>query len=144
MDFLVRREERDHISGEGNEENILWREYFRNKSSKCVLRGLVLDEIEGRALRSDDASNSSLAQSGQQGLEAIHEAGVLHCDVKNTLNLMVSADNIIWIDFSLSKSITDMDRRTFAKKAAGEIRLWYWYFKGKRAGTDRTSVTHFK
>lgn len=122
----MRREE-----GEGNEENILWREYFRNKSSKCVLRGLVFDEIKGRALRNDDASNSSLAQSGKQGLEAIHEAGVLHGDVKNVLNMMVSANHIIWIDFSLSKSIADMDHQTFAKKAAGEIRLWDWYFKGK-------------
>jgi len=117
-------------------QNDGWRDYFLNKSGNCILRGLVLDEIvAARHIRDDDASNPDIARSGREGLEAFHERGVLHGDVKNRLNAMVSVseNRVIWIDFSMGEINTNISDTSFARKASREIRLWNRYFKASVA-----------
>lgn len=122
--FLVDPEDNESV------QNKLWKDYFLNASGNCILQGLVLEDIvAARPLCDNDASNFDILQSGREGLKAIHEQGVLHGDVKNTLNAMVSSvpeTRIRWIDFSMAR----IGGASFAKDASREIRLWNRYFRG--------------
>lgn len=71
-----------------------------NKSGNCILQGLVLGEIvKTRHICDNDVSNPDIARSGRKGLEAFRDRGVLHGDVKNRSNAMVSAseNRVIWM-----------------------------------------------
>jgi hypothetical protein len=122
-DFLMDRGYNESI------QNDPWRDYFLNESGNYILQGLVLDEIvAARPILDGDASNLDIAQSGREGLEAIHKQGVLHGDVKNILNAMVlpvPKARIIWVDFSMAH----IGGTSFAKDASREIRLWNRYFR---------------
>jgi len=124
----------------GHNESIqsdTWRHYFFNKSGNCILQGLVLDEIVARHICDNDASNPDIARSGREGLEALHDRGVLHGDVKNRLNAMFSAleNPVIWMDFSMGEIETKIGTTRFTRKASQEIRDWNRCFK---AGTGRS------
>ena len=101
-----------------------------NASRNGVLQGLVLEDIvAARPLCDNDVSNLDILRSGREGLEAIHRQGVLHGDVKNTLNAMVSSvpeTSIHWIDFSMAR----IGGAGFAKDASREIRFRNRYFQG--------------
>jgi tRNA A-37 threonylcarbamoyl transferase component Bud32 len=120
------------VDPEDNEsvQDKLWRDYFLNASGNCILQGLVLEDIvAAQPLCDNDASNFNILQSSREGLKAIHEQGVLHGDVKNTLNAMVLSvpeTRICWIDFSMAR----IGGASFAKDASREIRLWNRYFRG--------------
>ena len=122
--FLVDPEDNESV------QNKLWRDYFLNASGNCILQGLVLEDIvAARPLCDNDVSNLDILRSGREGLKAIHEQGVLHGDVKNTLNamvLLVPETRIRWIDFSMAR----IGGASFAKDASREIRLWNRYFRG--------------
>ncbi|TAQ90798.1 hypothetical protein B7494_g867 [Chlorociboria aeruginascens] len=112
------------------------RDHFLNKSGDYLLQGLVLDEIvAARHICGGDASNLSIARSGREGLEALHQRGVLHGDVKNPLDAMVSVsdNNVIWMDFSMGEINANISDTSFARKASQEIRLWNRYFKASIA-----------
>jgi hypothetical protein len=120
------------------EKDRRWREYFRNEFHECILRGLVLEEVVGRSLRSTDASYRLLAQLGQEALQRIHTAGVLQGDVENALdNVLVTmvpnkakVERIVWIDLSKAEeSSSGIDKREFAKKASVETELWNRMFE---------------
>jgi len=116
-----------------------WKEYFKNphQPKRCILRGLVFDEVAGHTLRYTDTSNGYLLHSGQQALWYIHNTGVLHGDIKNAeKNAFVTGlsdkpdeQQIVWIDFSAAEFSSDMEERMFAKKAAAEIKAWEKLFK---------------
>jgi tRNA A-37 threonylcarbamoyl transferase component Bud32 len=110
-------------------QNGPWRDYFLNESGNYILQGLVLDEIMAAGpILGKDVSNLDIAQSGREGLEAIHKQGVLHGDVKNILNAMllrVPKARIIWIDFSMAH----IGGASFVKDASQEILLWDSYFR---------------
>ena len=110
-------------------QNGPWRDYFLNETGNYILQGLVLDEVMAAGpILGKDVSNLDIAQSGREGLEAIHKQGVLHGDVKNILNAMllrVPKARIIWIDFS----IMYISGTSFAKDTSREIRLWNHYFR---------------
>jgi hypothetical protein len=116
--FLMDRED------DNSERNKLGKDYFSNTSGDYILQGLVLEElVAARPLCDLDASNPRILQSGREGLKALHEKGVLHGDVKNTFNAMVSSTpdtHVIWIDFSMAQ----IGGTRFVKNATREIRLW--------------------
>ena len=129
-DFLTHREHNKSV------HNDPWRDYFLNKSGNCILQGLVLDEIvKTRHICDNDVSNPDIARSGREGLEAFHERGVLHGDVKNRSNAMVSAseNRVIWMDFSMGETNAKISDTSFARKASREIRHWNRYFKSSIA-----------
>ncbi|KAH9204420.1 hypothetical protein DL95DRAFT_471502 [Leptodontidium sp. 2 PMI_412] len=129
-DFLMDRGHNESI------QNDPWRDYFLNKSGNYILQGVVLDEIvAARHICDDDASNFYIARSGREGLEALHERGVLHGDVKNRLNAMVSVsdNNVIWMDFSMGEINANISDTSFARKASREIRHWNRCFKASIA-----------
>ncbi|KFY95266.1 hypothetical protein V500_02863 [Pseudogymnoascus sp. VKM F-4518 (FW-2643)] len=129
-DFLTHRGHNKSI------QNDPWRDYFLNKSGNCILQGLVLDEIvKTRHICDSDISNPDIARSGREGLEAFHERGVLHGDVKNRLNAMVSAseNRVIWVDFSMGETNANISDTSFERKASREIRHWNRYFKSSIA-----------
>jgi serine/threonine protein kinase len=67
-----------------------------NESDGCILQGVVLDEIVGAlSLNHTDGENMAILESGRDGLRALHRRGVLHGDVKNLDNAMVTKDNRI-------------------------------------------------
>jgi tRNA A-37 threonylcarbamoyl transferase component Bud32 len=120
----------DPEDNESVQSNV-WRDYFLNVPGDCSIRGLVLEDIEARPLCDNDVSSLDVLRSGREGLEAIHKQGVLHGDVKNTLNAMVSSApeiRIRWIDFSMAR----IGGASFAKDASREIRLWNRYFRGMK------------
>lgn len=125
----------------GHNESIqddTWMDYFLNKSGNCILQGLVLDEIvAARHICDNDASNPDIARSGREGLEALHERGVLHGDVKNLLNAMFSTSEtrVIWMDFSKSEIKTKIGTTRFTRKASQEIRDWNRRFKADIRGS---------
>ena len=107
-----------------------------NKSRDYILQGLVLNEIvETQHIYGSDVSNPDIARSSREGLEAFHERGVLHGDMKNPLNAMVSAseNRVIWVDFSIGETNANYSDTSFARKASREIRLWNRYFKSSIA-----------
>lgn len=125
--------------GSSNEVKVdpRWKEYFRNKPRRCVLRGLVLEEIVGSSLRSRDLSKRRLARSGQEALQRIHGAGVLQGNVKNTFgNVFVTGvpdkakgKRIVWIGFGVAECSSGIDNRTFVKNASIEIQRWNGVFR---------------
>jgi tRNA A-37 threonylcarbamoyl transferase component Bud32 len=76
--------------------------------------------VAARHICDDAASNPYIAQSGREGLESLHERGVLHGDVKNRLNAMVSVsdNNVIWLDFSMGEINANISDNSFARKAS--------------------------
>ncbi|KFY56416.1 hypothetical protein V496_06707 [Pseudogymnoascus sp. VKM F-4515 (FW-2607)] len=132
-DFLTRRGHNKSI------QNDPWKDYFLNKSRNCILQGLVLDEIvKTRHICDSDVSNLDIARSGREGLEAFHKRGVLHGDVKNRLNAMVSAseNRVIWLDFSMGETNANNSDTSFARKASLEIRHWNRYFQVQHCKTS--------
>ncbi|PQE30027.1 hypothetical protein CJF32_00009484 [Rutstroemia sp. NJR-2017a WRK4] len=90
IDFLMDRVDDKDI------EQDPWRKYFMNESGGCILQRVVLGEIFGpRSLIPADGENMAILESGHDGLEALHRRGVLHGDVKNLNNAMVTKDNRI-------------------------------------------------
>ena len=129
----------DFLTHRGDDKSIHndpWRDYFLNKSRDYILQGLVLNEIvETQHIYGSDVSNPDIARSSREGLEAFHERGVLHGDMKNPLNAMVSAseNRVIWVDFSIGETNANYSDTSFARKASREIRLWNRYFKSSIA-----------
>ncbi|KAG4431976.1 hypothetical protein IFR05_012549 [Cadophora sp. M221] len=120
------------MDGGGHNEsmqNDTWKDYFLNKPGNYILRGLVLDEIvAARHICDNDASNPDIARSGREGLEALHERGVLHGDVRNLLNAMFATleYRVIWMDFTRVKSqqnlaLLDLQREHLKKSATGTV-----------------------
>lgn len=65
------------------------------------------------------------------------EKGVLHGDVKNTSNAMVSkSGHVVWIDFDSAQ----VDGTSFLKKATREIRVWNHYFRSMIRNEGREHI----
>ncbi|KAJ8059164.1 hypothetical protein OCU04_012138 [Sclerotinia nivalis] len=131
-DFLV-----DQVHDESIQKDP-WRSYFMNKSGNCILQGVILDEIvAARHIYDNDTSNLNVARSGREGLKALHQRGILHGDVKNRLNTMItlSGDHVIWIDFSMSEEgDANIKGTSFRRKARREMREWDRYFEASIVG----------
>lgn len=131
-DFLMDEGDGEHNESiQQNPRTKYWKEYFLNASGGCILQGLVLDEISGRHVSDIDTSNTDIARSGREGLEALHQRGVLHGDVKNQGNCMFLSleKRVIWMDFSKGELETNIGKPKFKSKASKEIRDWKLLFK---------------
>ena len=135
LDFLTltpEEEEQGSQLGESNEVIRQWQHYFKT-ASKVILRGLVFQEIDTRILEEADlvkGKETSLFSSGWDGLARIHKAGVLHGDVKNIENALVTPidERIVWVDFSMARTCSQMQRHKFERLAAAELVRWAAHF----------------